>query len=128
MLTLRPAVEGDSRLIWTWANDPLVRAVSFSTAPITWEQHQQWFARKLNDQTCTMFIAMSAEGTPVGQVRFETTGEEQVVVSVSIDRARRGSGLGRALIELGVQEYFRAGKATHIHAFIKSDNMGSRAA
>jgi len=120
MLTLRrrvrriPGCSGPGRTI------PLFARVSFSTAPIPWEQHQQWFARKSMIKSCHLFIAMCADGTPVGQIRFETTGEEQVVVSVSIDRAKRGSGHGRALIELGVQEYFKVGNATQIHAFIKS--------
>ena len=40
---LRRAEANDSRMIWSWANDPLTRAVSFSSDPIPWESHVEWF-------------------------------------------------------------------------------------
>jgi len=43
-LRLRCAAEGDSRTIWSWANDPETRAHSFSTEPIPWEKHTTWYA------------------------------------------------------------------------------------
>ncbi len=36
-IRLRRAGPGDARLLWEWANDPGVRAASFSSDPILWE-------------------------------------------------------------------------------------------
>jgi spore coat polysaccharide biosynthesis predicted glycosyltransferase SpsG len=49
-LSLRPANADDARLIWEWASDPTVRAVSFTSVPIPWETHVRWFDSKLSDR------------------------------------------------------------------------------
>jgi len=37
LLRLRPVCADDCRMIWEWANDPLVRSQSFANDPIPWE-------------------------------------------------------------------------------------------
>src|SRR5207253_11507460 len=64
-VNLRPVRPADCRLLWEWANEPAVRAVSFNPEPIPWDQHQQWFAAKLNDRACIFWIAEDNPGTPV---------------------------------------------------------------
>jgi UDP-2,4-diacetamido-2,4,6-trideoxy-beta-L-altropyranose hydrolase len=39
MITLKRATQEDCRLIWKWANDPDVRAASFSSKPIPYDTH-----------------------------------------------------------------------------------------
>ena len=75
-----------------------------------------------------MFIALSPANIPVGLIRFEAIGDDTAVVSVTVDPARRGLGLGAVLIELGVSEMFRNTTTAQIHALIKSDNKRSRKA
>lgn len=128
MLTLRTASEDDCQLLWIWANDPSVRAVSFSTELIPWEEHQQWFKRKLGNKDCWIFIALSPDGTPVGQIRFEATRGDQASVGVSVDPARRGAGLGANLIQLGVNEMFRRTNIMQVDALIKASNRSSQKA
>ncbi|MEK7218316.1 MAG: UDP-2,4-diacetamido-2,4,6-trideoxy-beta-L-altropyranose hydrolase, partial [Patescibacteria group bacterium] len=50
-LRLRPATVGDGRTLWEWANDPTVRASAFSSDPIPWEEHMQWFGKKLRGES-----------------------------------------------------------------------------
>ena len=73
-LRLRRADENDSQLLWDWANDPDVRTVSFSTEPIPWERHLQWFNAKLADPDAVLYVAIDPEGTPIGHVRYQIDG------------------------------------------------------
>ncbi len=91
LIQLRSAGVDDMRMIWRWANDASARAVSFSTAPIPWEDHVRWFGARLRDPRHRMLIAEAPGGAAVGGARMELAGEH-AVMSVSIDRGSRGVG------------------------------------
>ncbi len=123
---LRDACEGDCVLVYKWANDPDSRAASFSTDPIAWEEHIQWFGRKLTDPDCILFIALDREGSPLGQVRFESEGNNaDAVISTSIDSSFRGRGMGSLIILRAAEELFRRRPISRINAFIKPQNRAS---
>ncbi len=120
-LTLRRATAQDCRLVWEWANDPEVRAASFSSDPIPWESHMRWYSAKLRDRNCLLFVVADENGNPLGQIRFEMTGLEGVV-SLSLAPHARGKGLGPALIVRGTEQFFAQSNAHIAHAYIKTDN------
>ena len=124
-LGLRRVEEGDCRLLWEWANEPEVRSASFSSSPIRWDEHLEWFTQKLGDARILMLIATDERGVPVGQVRFERTGDREANIDVSVVRERRGGGLGVRLIEKAVQTAFRETDLVRVHAFVKTGNRAS---
>lgn len=124
MLKLRQVSEEDCRLIWTWANDPEVRAVSFSSDAILYEDHFTWFESKLNDPSCYFFIAENSNDEPVGQVRYEREGTE-ATISISLDRKFRGKGYGPSLLRFASQKFFETADVEVIHAYIKEGNEAS---
>jgi len=124
-LELRRVRDEDRKLLWEWANDREARAASFSTAPIPWEEHLAWFAKKMADPSYLMFIGTDDSGVPIGQVRFELLAGSEAIVHVSIAAGQRGRGFGRALILEGVKEVRSRGAARSIHAYIKPGNEGS---
>jgi UDP-2,4-diacetamido-2,4,6-trideoxy-beta-L-altropyranose hydrolase len=121
-LRLRRVEEDDCRLIWEWANDPVTRAVSFSSAPIPWEAHVDWFYRKLEDRSCVFLVVELPDGTPVGQVRYDRE-EHEWIISVSVAPEFRGRGYGTAIIALSLDAFWRQYRA--LHAYIKPDNLAS---
>jgi RimJ/RimL family protein N-acetyltransferase len=121
MLKLRPVSEKDCKLIWKWANDPDVRAVSFSSEPISYEHHVKWFNLKLKDIRCFFYIAETANQEPIGQVRYELDGNE-ATINISIDQHFRGKGYGPSLIQLASKKLFNASAADVIHAYVKAGN------
>jgi RimJ/RimL family protein N-acetyltransferase len=123
-LTLRPVTVDDCKMIWEWANDPTIRSVSFSSEPIPWERHSQWFQSKLIDANCLFFIALDADGIPIGQIRYELQGTE-AVVSVSLAAGQRGKGYGAHIIQSASQQVFESTSVRLIHAYIKPDNLSS---
>jgi UDP-2,4-diacetamido-2,4,6-trideoxy-beta-L-altropyranose hydrolase len=123
LLHFRPANSDDCRTIWEWANDPVTRRMSFSSEPIAWETHVQWFEHRLKDASCLFLIGEDQSGTPIGQVRYEGEKPYEVTISVSIAPEFRGRGYGEAMIALSIDELLPHPKL--IHAYIKPDNLAS---
>lgn len=97
---LRPASASDCRAIYQWNCDPAVRAVSRDPRPVEWATHQAWFAAALANPTCTLYVVVDAgdESTrDLGVVRV-TWGDRGGVVSIALDPAARGRGVGAAAI------------------------------
>lgn len=128
LLRLRPASEADARLLWEWSNEPGVRAASFETAPIPWDDHVAWLAGRLADPTGLLLVGEGPDGTPVGQVRFETREGGDLEIGVSVDVAHRGSGIAAALIVAGVTEAFGRLATPRIVSRIRTENRSSVAA
>ena len=64
----------DERRIWEWVNDPVMLGFAFQTHdPVPWENHRKWFAGTLEGKKRTQYVVETADGTPVGQIRFEPT-------------------------------------------------------
>jgi len=130
LLRLRPVRNEDRRLLWEWANDPDVRAASFTSDPIEWETHVSWFDAKMEDscgttKICRMFIAEDGEGIAVGQIRFERRADAEWDVGISLSKDMRGRGFASELIERGVRELRKLDVGSLIHACVKPENIAS---
>ena len=124
-ILLRNAVKGDCRFIWELANDPAVRAVSFSSDEIPWEDHKVWFEKKITEPSTILLIAENEQKEKIGQLRFEKK-PEGYVISVSLVERFRGKGLGSLLIQLGSEKLFQVfSYADKINAYIKPENRSS---
>ncbi len=124
LFRFRQAADSDCEMLWKWANDPQVRAASFSSDPIPWEEHVTWFRGKLADPGCIFYIASDSAGAPVGQVRYDVTGEE-ATLSVSLDPKLRGAGHGSRVIAQASRKLFQEQKVRVIHAYVKPGNEAS---
>jgi len=124
ILSLRQVREDDCRLLWEWANDPEVRAVSFLSEPILWDQHVQWFKSKINDPHSIFYIGINSEEIPIGQIRYDINGNA-AVLSISVDRSFRGKGYGSMLIRFSSQKLFDVSDVNMIHAYLKQGNEAS---
>ena len=124
-LVLRNAEQTDCKLIWEWSNDPVTRSVSFSTAPIGWDEHVRWYEMRLKDVNSVMWIAETQESVPQGLVRFAIE-QESASISVNLSPVCRGKGIGSDLIEIGTERLLSEfPKVRTIDAYIKQDNERS---
>ena len=124
MITLRPATEKDCNMVWRWANDPGVRAVSFSKDDIPYDMHGKWFKKKLINPKCVFFIAETINQEPVGQVRYDLVGSE-ATISVIVDENYRGQGYGSQIIAHASGRIFDTGCVKAIHAYVELGNHSS---
>ncbi len=122
---LRKLRKEDSKLIWKLSNDPEVRRVSFSSDPISWEDHVKWFQSKFNDPKCIFYIPVNHEDTPIGQVRFDIKNHE-AGISISLDKRFRAMGYGVKVIQLSSERLFESSNVTVIHAYVRIENEMSR--
>lgn len=98
-LRARPASEVDEALLLEWANDPTTRRNGFSIATIDPETHHRWLLARLGDVSdCRFYVIETADGLPVGQVRFQRVGAVWEL-HYSLDPRVRGRKLSRPLLE-----------------------------
>ena len=121
-LTVREVNLNDVNLLFDWANDELTRQNSFNSTKISFEEHEQWLTSKLKNTNSLFFIGM-INTEPIGLVRFEI-GEENTIVSISIDKNFRGKKLAPSLLKEAGKSYFKKSKKP-ILAYIKKENIAS---
>lgn len=126
-ITLRRALPADSRSIWEWRNDPLVRRHSRSSDAIAWDAHEDWFARTLGDSTRTLLVASSRE-QPVAVVRFDAQGPS-AEISIYLTPGHHGRGIGPHVLtaaEHWLHEHVPA--VCEVRAYVRAENEASSAA
>lgn len=108
-ISLRQATAVDEALLLRWANDPQVRANSFSPEPIQAADHHHWFQAGLANPNRLLLIATTADGCAIGQIRFDrqpasSEGQaSEATIDLSLDRCARGHGLASEVVRLGLQ-------------------------
>jgi UDP-2,4-diacetamido-2,4,6-trideoxy-beta-L-altropyranose hydrolase len=124
-LTLRRAASGDVMTYYGWANDPVVRANSINSSPISLQAHVRWFEDRIKDPDCFLFV-LEASRLPLGQIRFDRT-SEGLTINYSLDSVVRGRGWAKKLLELGIRA-LRVEEPTRLNAVVKGANAASAAA
>jgi spore coat polysaccharide biosynthesis protein SpsF len=95
-LRLRPAELGDRDRLLAWRNDADSVRFSLSGTAVGVDEHEQWFARRLDDPGTRLEIGERA-GEAVGMVRVDV--EAAVgTVSIAVAPEHRGHGLASRLL------------------------------
>jgi len=123
-LRLRPVDREDCELLFSWANNPDARAASFHSAEIPWEEHSQWFARRLADPQSVIYIGENLTGEEIGEVRFQLEGEKGIL-SILVAPQFRRAGWGKDLIVFSIRALARARGLRRVDAYVKPDNRAS---
>ena len=125
-LEIRVASKNDLKLYFEWVNDKLVRLNSLNSNVITYENHKSWFIKNLNTPNCYLLV-MDINGKPAGQIRFEINNEISLI-DYSIDKKKRGIGLGNKIVKYGidfVMEKLHSKKIKLLKATVKRSNLAS---
>ncbi|QUL37349.1 UDP-2,4-diacetamido-2,4,6-trideoxy-beta-L-altropyranose hydrolase [Erythrobacter sp. JK5] len=99
-LTVRPATQADARMMFDWRGDPATRAVSLDSDELVWDDHVAWLSRVLDDPSRNLFVG-AIGGRPVGVIRFDFSTDARAEVSLYLDPALHGLGLGPHLLLAG---------------------------
>ena len=102
---LRVVVPEDMDLLFAWANEPEVRANSFSTSLISYEEHEAWFEKILSVRDIRQYIYMCGDEA-VGQVRVAVSGD-LAEISYSVCAERRHMGHGKKMLRILKQQVKR---------------------
>jgi spore coat polysaccharide biosynthesis predicted glycosyltransferase SpsG/RimJ/RimL family protein N-acetyltransferase len=118
---VREATARDSALLLDWRNDPVTRAWSRTTDPVSRADHEAWFERVLNDPDRRLLVA-EFENRPVGTVRFDRD-TDHWEVSVTVAPHARGRKLAVPMLLAAERSLPPAG----IRACVHRDNAASMA-
>jgi RimJ/RimL family protein N-acetyltransferase len=121
-MKIREATESDTKIIFNWSNDSLVRVQSFSSNTIEFEDHVIWFKEKLQKDNSLLLIN-KFDGNNIGLVRFEVE-NEKCFVGILIDEKFRGKGFS-SLMLINSSKYYFTRFSTPIFAHIKKSNIAS---
>ena len=125
-VSLRRARIADSERLLGWRNDPDTRRWYIHPARVPRRDHQAWLSRKLADRDCRIYIAETRRA-PIGQLRLERAGRA-AEVSLSVDGAARGRGLGALMLRRAVAAARREFHATRLVAYVRPENVASAVA
>lgn len=122
---LRQADRNDAELIYNLSNDPEVRNNSINRETFGWENHIDWFNRKLADKNYIILLAFTLDERFIGQIRFEII-KDSAIISISISKEFRGRGFSKEmLVEGGVYIFGGDCGIKRIEAFIRPENASS---
>jgi RimJ/RimL family protein N-acetyltransferase len=122
LLKIREATESDAKLIFNWSNDPLVRAQSFYSKTIEFDNHKNWFKEKLQNYNSLLLINKFDESN-IGLVRFELE-KNMCTIGILLDEKYRGKGLSSLMLINSSAYYFKR-FSMPIFAYIKESNIAS---
>jgi len=126
-IRLRPVTQEDCGLLWKWANDPVTRENSFTPAKISWDEHQDWFDKKLSDNQSIILIAEEVQ-VPIAAARLEENKPGVGEISITISPEASGCGLAAHIIRKCGHDAARELGLAEVHALIKPGNIASRRA
>lgn len=120
----RKAKISDLDLYFEWTNDPATRSNSFNTQEVDYQEHTNWFSRKVEDKNALLLVFENEENIPVAQIRIEQKTNENII-GISIDKNFRGLGLALPMLSNACEAFFTEFQAKNIHAYIKKTNLAS---
>lgn len=110
-VTTRQAAPADRDLLLAWRNHAATRAASRNDAPIAPADHARWFDRVLADPQRLLLVGQMGR-IDIGCVRFDADAAGRAEVSIYLDPALIGLGLGTCLL-LAAEAQWRA---MHAHS------------
>lgn len=122
-LKLRKVTKDDCDLLFEWANDELCRNNSIQTKHIERAEHEAWFAKKLQDQNCKMYICTLGD-EEIGQIRFDKE-DNHAIISYSIAKEHRGKGYAAQMVALA-EKRVQEESIQKIRGVVKKENIPSK--
>jgi UDP-2,4-diacetamido-2,4,6-trideoxy-beta-L-altropyranose hydrolase len=124
--SVRPATLQDAPLLHAWRNHPSVRRASHDAGEIPLAGHLQWMQSVLADPARLLLLAHVGE-IPIGSVRFDRRADGSHEISLYLDPALNGLGLGTAMLRAAENALVdRCKGAVTVHASVRADNAASR--
>jgi UDP-2,4-diacetamido-2,4,6-trideoxy-beta-L-altropyranose hydrolase len=121
---VREVNANDSKFLYEWRNDPVIRRVSREDGIIPLEDHQKWFSSVISDPK-RILLLIERGGSAIGVVRFDFE-SECAEVSIYLVPGNVGGGLGGGVLRKS-EQWLKAKRpnVTIINAEVLGDNRRS---
>jgi UDP-2,4-diacetamido-2,4,6-trideoxy-beta-L-altropyranose hydrolase len=122
--SVRNASANDARLYFDWANDPAVRANSYQSADISWDDHIKWFETVTTSPSWQLWL-YHIDGLPAAQMRLKIE-EQKATINYSISHAYRGKGLSFLLLKhAALKISLQRPEVEYLEGWVKKSNLPS---
>jgi RimJ/RimL family protein N-acetyltransferase len=112
---LRRAKLADCERVYRWNFAPDVRAMSKSSTTVSLADHTRWYTKRIKSESPIWIVTEAS--IPLGVVRIDNGH-----ISIALDQASRGRGIGKRAIFSACQLWFAP-----LLAEVLSTNVASRA-
>ena len=116
------ATMDDMNFVFSLANDPDVRQMSFKQHKISWAEHEKWFTNMITKKN-TFFI-MLYKNKKCGYARFNNNNITSEI-AIAIEKNFRGKGLGKILLREVSLKTIHETSIKNITASVKKENIPS---
>lgn len=123
VIGFREARDEDSDRTFAWRNHPEVRRYFHDPRELKRDEHERWWRSTVKAKDRHLLIAL-IDDIPAGVLRFDMQGEE-AEVSIYLDPARSGHGLGRRILEAAADWATAKTDLQRLTASIKDQNLAS---
>ncbi|RYY57825.1 MAG: UDP-2,4-diacetamido-2,4,6-trideoxy-beta-L-altropyranose hydrolase [Chitinophagaceae bacterium] len=119
---IREVLPGDVHLTYDWYMDQEVRRQSYSEEIAGFDQHSDWFARRVHPgPAATWFIAMH-DDVAIGQARFDIQGKI-ATIGYLVDQQARGNGFAPIIIKKAIQRLTELNSyLSEVRGYVKNQN------
>ena len=100
---MRKANESDIADIYKYLHRDFIKKYSEVGEKAEWQNHRRWYKFLINSSNYLLYIIEDENGRFLGQLKFELEGETSII-SIYLLKEIRGKGLGRSIIEMGLEE------------------------
>jgi RimJ/RimL family protein N-acetyltransferase len=115
----------DIKQIFEWRNEPGVRENSFTSHKISWEEHQDYWKKRLERDSFYTFIVV-ADKNEVGLLRLDPAEKDkEYEVHILISSVYIGQGFGQEAISAAIKFAKKTG-IKELIAKVKPDNIPSK--
>jgi RimJ/RimL family protein N-acetyltransferase len=121
--TLREVSETDKILLFNWTNDQEVRKWSFEKDPISLNEHEVWFEKKLIASNVLIWI-FEDHNSPVGMVRLERE-DNNVYLNYLLATQSRGKGLASSMLKMSMLKVSTYWQNIKVFAYTLPANIAS---
>lgn len=98
-MELRLATFHDAEKVWGWRNHPKTRLYFWDPSPVGLHKHRDWWDKSLEDKKRILLLGKK-NGIDCGVIRYDLI-DDYAAVSIYLDPALHGLGLGRTLLRSG---------------------------
>lgn len=94
---LRDATIKDELLVFEWRNIENLVALSSKQKKVTFEEHKEWFKKKIKNSKCRILI-IQLKNKNIGLIRLELENKKNCKISIYLIPGYEGQGFGSAAL------------------------------
>lgn len=122
---MRKADESDIADIYKYLHRDFIKKYSQNGEKAEWRNHRRWYKFLINSDSYLLYIIEDESGRFLGQLKFELEGETSIV-SIYLLKEIRGRGLGKVIIDMGLEELlYESEEVDVVLAYILEENDAS---